>query len=177
MAPGFRFYPTRTILEKSSDYNESLGSATSIYGCYATGRKLWVNYIENAKRIDKALLPDPRSKSFEDLAKSVSEFPDLRVDVCRSTKKLADDYKIEVQWYPEALHTSFNIGDPEKQSGWVHLEMVLPYTKANMRSSVTTHKTQNEEVVRGIWMAYQEMWKGSSEPDWEYINETLAESA
>jgi hypothetical protein len=176
IASGFRFYPTRDILEHQSNYNDFLGEIKEHgYGVFITGRKLCVNYIPNAARLDKAILADPRSKSFQDLAASGGEGENLVRMVCQSTKFLAETYKIEVFWYPEAIQAAILLRDPELGIGSVHIEPMLPFSTANMRPSFTIFKTSNENTVIDIWSIFQKMLKHSYGPDYSYINAVIGE--
>jgi hypothetical protein len=117
MGRGIEFFPTRSALDQSRAYGEFFGKATTLYGIFTTGRKLWMNQVEKAKNFETIILPDPRSNSFKKYAESIDEFPQLQVTICTSTKKISELYNIEVLWYPEMIHAAIMIGYPEKNSG------------------------------------------------------------
>lgn len=173
MARGIEFFPTRAALDQVRPYGDVLGKVTTAYGIFTTGRKLWMNQVEKAKSFKTIILPDPRSKSFKKYAESIDEYPQLQVTICKSNEKLVELYSIEVIWYPEMIHAAVVIGDPEKNSGWVHFELIMPHTKANMQPSITVYRNRHEETVADIWSAFNAIKGKSAPPDQEYIKQML----
>lgn len=142
------FFPNRKTLDRSRDYDDFLGTADTIYACYVTGRKLRQYDIKNISHVREVILPDPTSKSFLTFANSIGEPVNQQLYVCQVTKYLKQERRINVLWYPEMIYASIKIGDPEKTTGWVHVEHVLPHSPPNTRPSFTVHGQKYSHVVR-----------------------------
>jgi hypothetical protein len=69
-----------------------------------------------------------------------------------------------VRWYPYILYHSILIGDPDKATGWVHIETNLPYSKSNLRHSITIHRKKAEVLVLSFREIFEGMWKASEVP-------------
>ena len=175
MAPGLIFYPDRETLERRRDYGKFLGTAQEIYCIYVTGRKLVAHQIDNVQHIKEVILPDPRSKSFRDFAESIQDVPNQTRYVCQATKHISENLRTKVLWCPEMLHRSMKIGDPNKSSGWAHLEDALPGTMANMRPSITIFASKYEGVVKHYWQMYEYVRSKSKEPDMIFVNAQLSD--
>ena len=175
VAPGFKFFPDREALERQRNYGEFLGTAQQINCMFISGRKLKVHEIENVSHITEVILPDPRSESFRHFCQSIDDLENLVRYVCQSTKNITENLQRPVLWYPDILHQSFMIGDPETAKGWVHFEITLPGTLANKRPSMTIYASKYEGVVQHYWQMYKHIKEHSIAPDMAFVEQTLAE--
>ena len=174
MVPSLKFYPDRDTLNRIGNYGKFLGSAQQIYAIYVTGRKLRQHEIENVSHIREVILPNPQSESFCTFAESLGELLDQQRQVCLTTKYLKNKGGINVLWYTEMIYASIIIGDPEKPTGWVQVEHVLPYSAANKRPSFTIYKAKYSDVVNHYWSVYKDIRANSAEPDLSFVDKTLA---
>lgn len=173
MAPGYRFYPTRGHLDRFNSYDAFLADCTDAYGVFVTGRKLWTQNVDQAQKYRKIILPDPRSGSFSHYADTVGEFPEMRVTVCRSTRNITQQYGATVLWYPQMIHNSIVFRDPGRVQGSAHMETVLPFSRSNMRPSVTVSKRHSEEFVSELWALFEKMEAQSQPPDEEFMAQMI----
>ncbi len=171
MARGLEFFPTREILDRARTYDELLARAEKIDAAYVTGRKISEHDIPNIRHIHRVILPDPRSKSLVSYAIGIVNSPELQGYIIRATQDAKEKYGIEVRWYPEMYHASFMVGDSVKKSGWVHIELTLPFSKPNRRPSFTVTKDRCEETVAEFAHVFEQMWKASRPPDEAYLIE------
>ena len=174
MVTGLEFFPTRAILDRARDYDELLARAEKIDAAYTTGQVLTDFDIANIRHIRRLILPDPRSESLVSYAISIGNSPDLQRQIIRATQDVRENYGIDVRWYPGMYHASFNIGDADKNNGWAHVELTLPFSKPNRRPSFTISKAKSEETVAGLAHVFEEMWKASQPPDEAYLAEQEA---
>lgn len=171
MTPAFQFFPTRDLLEKSRPLEDIFRESSKTYCIHATGRRIWLKQFDGINKIEKVILPNPQSASFNDYAKSVGEARGLIVSVCEATKNIKEKSRAQILWYPEMIHVSINIADPEEIRGWVHIEQTLPFSTPNLRPSYTIYRREkhHEQTVIDYWQVFNKLWHASKEPDWEYV--------
>lgn len=173
---GLEFFPDRETLDRQRGYDKTLGSADNIDAIFATGRKVSVHDVPNIRRIKRVILPNPHSSSFIFYANSLADHPNLANYVISATKEFQDNLNIEVRWLPEMIHHSILIADSDKASGWVHVEIVLPYSKANTRPSFTLQKNHYEGAVNHFAKIFEKMWSNSLPPPINPVKPKLSDN-
>jgi hypothetical protein len=161
---GASFFASRAALEQHRSFDDLIGSTEAVDAIYVIGRSFIRNDSKRFRRIRRLMLPDPRSESFKFYEQSTGE-PNLVDSVMRATAVCRDDIKIEVRWCEELIQQSVLIGDSDKRSGWVHVELAMPYSKANARPSFTVTKSRFEGVVNSYQEAFNRLWEVSYKPD------------
>lgn len=162
--PWIKFFPDRDALDKYRDFNGALGKCEAIDAVFVTARKLIANDYSNTQKIKRVILPDPDGESFIQFAKSLKDYPNLANYVKAATAELKEKYGIEVRWFPNMIGYSMLIADASKATGWVHAEMVMPFSKANRRPSVTIYKRGYENTVTTFAKIFEDMWNASNQP-------------
>jgi hypothetical protein len=161
---GATFFSSRAALEQHRSFDDLIGSTEAVDAIYVTGRSFIRNDSARFRRIRRLILPDPRSDSFRFYERSTGE-PNLADSVMRATAVCRDDIRIEVRWCQELIQQSILIGDSDKRTGWVHVELAMPYSKANSRPSFTVTKRRFESVVNSYQEAFNRLWDVSYKPD------------
>ena len=166
---GVEFHPSRAKLHVA-DLDALLGSAVSVDAALMTGRTLRENRLTNIRRITRAILPHPRSASVAMYCRAdpAGDLARNEADVCQATHFFRKQ-QIAVRWFPETIFQTFLVGDGRKNSGWVHLETGLPYSRTNLRTSWKASRSKHEELVDSIADIFDAMWKDSAEPDAEIL--------
>jgi hypothetical protein len=162
MGFGATFFPSREALTKARDFEEFLGTAESIDAIYVVGRSFIRNHSNRFGRFRRVIFPDPTSKSFLFYEAGTGE-PNLAEYVRRSTFACRE-IGIKVRWCPEIIQHSVLIADSDKRTGWVHVELVMPCSKANTRPSVTIKKSRFESLVESYQETFNRLWDLSVEP-------------
>lgn len=160
---GATFFSSREALEQSRNFGEFLGSAERIDAIYVVGRSFIRDHSDRFRRIRRLILPDPTSASFKFYEQSTGE-PNLAEYVVTATQICRTQIGIQVRWCPELIQQSVLIGDSDKRSGWVHAELVMPYSRANARPSITVKKSRFERVVSSYQETFNLLWALSKEP-------------
>ncbi|MHC2335254.1 hypothetical protein [Bradyrhizobium sp. USDA 4454] len=161
---GADFFSSRVALEQHRSFDDLIGSTEAIDAIYITGRSFIRNDSKRFRRIRRLILPDPRSDSFRFYEQSTGE-PNLAESVLRATAVCRDDIKIEVRWCEALVQQSVLIGDSDKSTGWVHVELVAPFSKANSRPSFTVTRRRFENVVNSYQEIFSQLWEASYPPD------------
>lgn len=162
--PGFRFFATRDVLEKNSDFNEVLGSASHIDAVFVTGYKFKHRRDQNIRRIRRLILPDPAAPSFLFYEKSVGENAYVLANQVREATKICAEHGIKVKWSPILIQQSFLIGNAGQSNSWVHIELVLPFSTKNIRPSMRIQNSRFETLVVSYVEIFEKLWEASADP-------------
>jgi hypothetical protein len=122
-------------------------------------------YIFSGEKIDvikRLLLPNPDDPAVQH-AFETSEIRDS-IKLIREATGSAKKRGVKVKWYDNFLHHSIILADIDKPSGWIHVESVIPYSKATKRPSWTLYKRRSEETVMEIKRIFDEIWDSAKAP-------------
>ena len=126
LVSGFKFFPQRTELTRShGTLGDRLAEVYYADAIWVIGAKFYNDRI-NTHLVKRLILPDPGSNSFNFYANSVDQ-GSADEDIKNTTKR-ARKAGAKVRWCKEVLGQSIVLADTNRESGWVHVEAVLPYT-------------------------------------------------
>jgi hypothetical protein len=159
---GVEFFANRNLLQRA---HGTLGSrfagATKVSAILVVGHKFYISG-DKIGAVKELLLPDPDGKAIKRFAETTE-----RKDTTRAIKevtRIARKNGAAVRWYDHFVCHSVLLVDVEKPTGWVHVEMVLPYSTHDKRPSYTLYKNGQEEAVLEMSRVFREIWDNAHEP-------------
>ena len=152
------FYPNRAVLDRESPLADKMGEAERIDAIWLTGIKSLVE-IEDVKKVDRLLLPDPNSKSlaYYQSTMKIEERRDLG-DEIRKASKLARAKRIRVRWLKESIGYSLTIWNPRGDKARVIIEMTLPVVHGGNHPSFEFRKPKHSETIDGVISMFDSLW-------------------
>lgn len=161
---GASFFSSRDALERRGSFDDLLGSASKVDAAFVTGHKIMHRQDQHARHIVRLILPNPQCESFLFYEQSVGEsIGSLANQIIGATRECREK-GIKVRWCPVILHQSFMLGDVDKPTGWLHSEMVLPYSKMNNRPSFRIYRHRFESAIHAYQDIFNKLWDASTEP-------------
>jgi hypothetical protein len=124
-------------------------------------------------KIQKLIFPDPDCDSTIRFQNSVSR--QTHADLCHNIKqstKTALEKNIPVKWYPGFIGSSWWIGDRDKDSAFIHFEILMPYSESRKRPSMRIYRWQSEEAYTEHCRVFDELWDGSRVPTMDEVDGT-----
>lgn len=160
---GIEFFPTKTKLIQTRPLEDQLARASDrgIDAIFVYGQTV-LNLHKNIGRINRLLLPNPYSPSFGHYEKTVNH----QMTIAEHLEKAADKYRqngVQVRFYPHFICYSLMIADPLKETGWVHVEMVMPFSLNSERPSIGVTRKISPEFVEHYAKVFEKMWGEASE--------------
>jgi hypothetical protein len=159
---GLNYFDNRALLSKKfGTLPERFRQTRKVDALFLVGG----DYFYNNPRmndISRLILPDPTSKSFEFFANAVPQV--LTGELIREITKTAQVHHIPVRWSKEFLFHTMILADTDKDTGWVHVESVLPYVMRDERSSYTIEKKYWEEATFKAQQFFDKLWENSISP-------------
>jgi len=134
-----------------------------------TGRKFLTEKYDAIRHIRRIILPDPNSDSLKFYSSSIYSEDAVRNHILEATRVCSEEFGIRVRWCPQHIQSTFMLGDAEKRSGWLHAEMVLPFSRANLRPSFTAKKERFPELVDSYQTIFEALWDQASEPQMKVV--------
>ena len=128
---GIEFFTSRSEMRP---FDDLLSTAKNIDVIAVIGRTLHEHELTHIKNINRVILPHPECESIKHYAKTVGELGHLQRNIAEATTSLYSK-RIEVKWYPHAIHHAILLVDTERNSGWVQLESVLPFSIPDSRGN------------------------------------------
>ncbi|MSO91955.1 MAG: hypothetical protein EXQ86_00980 [Rhodospirillales bacterium] len=162
--PGIEWFTGRDELEKRRPLDQVLNNHERIDTFTLTGARMASCVVGALRAVRRVILPDPASPDVKRLAAHLPEGKDLPDNITSSSRLLLRGHKVHVRWYPSLLFHSMLIVDSEKNSGFFHDELVLPFTKPTERPSVRFYRREFEDVVVAAQAAFDRMWDESRSP-------------
>jgi hypothetical protein len=160
---GIEFFPNRNSLVRAhGTLGERLSSARNASAIFVTGQ----NYYDsenNTHVIKKLLLPNPTGNSFL-FHMSVGPQNMLADTMIQRITEIAKRNGARVRWCDHFLFHSEILADVDQPKGWVHIESMFPYAKADQRPSYTIYKQSFEKTVQEAQRIFDEIWDKSG-PD------------
>jgi hypothetical protein len=161
-AAGFFWFPDRAALTKQYPYlGDRLDGHSIVWALWPVG----ANFFDDGKNthlVKRLILPDPGSDSAIFYFNSISQ--DHALSLIKSTTLKAQKIGASVRWSSHFPFNSITLVDPQKPSGWAHLETALPYCTTIDRAGYTIYKHRSAEAVDRLATVFQEIWDRSSEP-------------
>jgi hypothetical protein len=96
---------------------------SSVYAIWVVGSK----FLDDGEKLDvlkELLLPNPSGRAIQYLAVTVNR--EQMINLIKDTTKKAIDAGVDVRWYDHFIFHSIILADPDKQTGWMHIESVFP---------------------------------------------------
>ncbi|MDE2107107.1 MAG: hypothetical protein KGL39_58410 [Patescibacteria group bacterium] len=166
---GIEFYSSNDELHKRP-LDEQLAKAANIDAVVIIGRTLAESDLKHVRRVQRVIMPSPKSESAKHYAQSVNEASRLSKDIADATVTF-EAIGTKVRWYPHMICQTFLIGDASLQNGWVHVEMVPPYSAGNLRPSWTAYRKHHERLVASYGTIFEKMWAASEAPDKQFVKD------
>lgn len=149
------FYPNRDTLEKESPLGEKMRKSERMYALWLTGTKAIVE-IPSVNKVERLLLPDPKSKSLAYFQSAMEDKRDLGREI-RESSRLARDKNITVRWLKEFLGYSITIGNPRSDNAWVQIEIAFPALHGGNHPSFEFRKPKHAETIDSVIKMFDTM--------------------
>lgn len=158
---GFRFYFSRPALEQRNKKLGQLFTDTKwVDALWVKGEKFY-DANENIHAVKRLILPNPDSNSLRLFANSVDQ--EALKEIIKAVTQKATKAGAQVRWCKEFYCTSINLVDTGRNNGWVHVEVVLPYSRPEDRPSFTIEKSRSPDCVLEFQRIFNEIWDKSDE--------------
>lgn len=142
-----RRFPARQIFR---------GKDHKVYGLWLTGHGVLRTLDKDHCNIRQLVLPNPQTAYLKRLEESTYQEFDFPRIIQQMTNR-AKDLGIEVYWYGDFTGVAVTICDPDRKSGWVNVEPILPHMKIGERPHFRILKRRREEEVLRYWECFQEI--------------------
>jgi len=161
---GIEFCPERRTLDKYSDIEDILKDTETVFAFSVRGDKLITGLAHPERHIKKLLLPNPKCNSLKNLEVTTNRDGALS-DSIKSVSKSAISKGINTRWYSEFVGYSLLIVEPNKSSGWLRVEWVLPYSVEHKnRPSIKIKKIEQPKAFEHFLETFNNMWDNAEEP-------------
>ena len=161
-ASGFVFFPDRNAMNALRNLSEAIQGAKTVKMILVGGSKL-IEEPTNVGNVTKVILPHPESLSISTYAVSVKDHGGLQEKI-RTTTRLLQKKGIKVGWYKDMINHAIVIADPDRDSGWIQWESVLPYVYVPERPCVVVYKPRFEGLIASINASFDQMFDASELP-------------
>jgi hypothetical protein len=150
------FFPDRGALHRThGTLAQRLANVSSVNAIWVVGQKYY-HAGEHLGVVTKLLLPDPDGEAVNYYAR-VSNHPEV-VKYIKDATSRAWAAGTKVRWYQPFIFSSIVLADTDKPTGWVHIEIVLPYSRPEKRPSFTITKIRSEETVSETQRVFDRIW-------------------
>jgi len=164
MTTGIVFCPERRALDKHSDLRDILKDTETVYAFSVRGDKLINGLAHPERHIKKLLLPNPECSSLINLETTTGRKGAFS-DSIKSVSQSAIKKGIDTKWYSEFVGYSLLIVEPNKSSGWLRVEWVLPYSVEHLeRPSIKIIKNEQPEAFEHFLRTFNCMWEDADDP-------------
>jgi hypothetical protein len=143
----------------------------------AKGHCVWLsggktfNTGNQLNRIDKIILPDPRSESTKRFQTASEQYTDTDfTNIILTSTKTALRRNVAIGWYPDFVGASWWIGDRETPNAFVHFEVVMPYSRSRERPSFRVYRWQDEGIYKEYCDVFDLMWDAAYKPTEKDLN-------
>jgi hypothetical protein len=162
---GVEFFPDRDALQHCyGSLPARLSNVSTAYVIWTVGHDFYAAG-EHLDVVKELLLPSPDGEAIKFFGESVDR--EAISNEIREATKLAQKKGAKVKWYDHYIFQSTILADVDKQSGWIHIELVLPYSKRLKRPSFTIRKSNSPETVEEMTRLFRKWWNVAKEPpDW-----------
>jgi hypothetical protein len=136
-----------------------LDEAETAHCVWLSGGKTF-NADSDLKKIKKLILPNPNASSTRNFQKANKAGTDF-CNMILTTTRVARERNIPIRWYPEFIGTSWWIADRDKESAFVHFELILPESTGRDRPSFRIYRWQDEDAYDEHCRIFDELWDAS----------------
>lgn len=133
------------------------------WAAFLVGRKLSQSG-RGYEKLERLILPDPEAQSIEDFEKSLPDQMPLIRDI-RSATRTAISRGVEVRWCKHFTGYSWWVAEPRGNDGFVHVELVMPYSIQGQRPSIRIYRSTDERLVQQYVSLYENLWRASRVPE------------
>jgi hypothetical protein len=167
------FFPTRHDLrERGGTLDKRFKNVESVFAIWVVGQNFFYSGHET-RAVKRLLLPNPESQAFKDFVKS-GPHPSAVISV-REVAVFAKSKGTEVRFYNSFISHSLILADPDKETGWLHVESVLPYSRTEYRPSYTIYKRDFPDTIMETYRIFNEMWAECKKSNSDSLDQTMAE--
>jgi hypothetical protein len=157
---GLQFFPDRLSLHLDhGSLAARFANVSAVSAMLVVGDRFY-DVGENIAVVKELLLPNPEGEALKYLLRTVGR--EYAKDRIREVTNIAKKAGAKVKWYDNFVFHSLILVDVDKPSGWMHVEMVLPYSKIEKRPSFTIYKKQSEMTVSEMTRIFREIWDSST---------------
>ena len=71
---------------------------------------------------------------------------------------------IEVRWFSSYTHMGMTFVNPEKDSGYVLIELILPHQEPASRPVFRVMRKADKEAFNRFWDTYKLLWEAGTDP-------------
>ncbi len=167
--PGFRFYPSRELLQSDRPAKKLLESTSHIWGFWNTGTQ--ISDIDGPKlgHIKRMILPDPEGKWFGHLVEIAGRPEDYLAKLIVTLTEQAREYNTPVKWFPGFALSTLMI-NPNAVDGWAQVEILVAKKTVAERPSFVVSSKEFPELYQAIKQSYEDVWEhNAKEPTKEQI--------
>ena|ERR1700730_4163225 len=156
---GFHYFPNRKALNNAFGLlGDRFKHTQKVDALFVLGIDFYHSQ-QNNHAVQRLILPDPESASFAFYIGTVSQ--SLTGELIREVTALAKKNHARVRWSHEFLSHAMVLADTDRETGWVHIESVLPYLNRERRPSYTIEKKYWEESVLVAQQVFDQLWDAS----------------
>lgn len=167
------FYENRHALTVARPLVATITSAQTVWALWNAGSTAWAQNAHKLNRIQRLLLPNPKSRSLEAYAPSVDRSRrDIANGILGFTRE-AIRAGVAVKWFDDAPGNTITIGNPAEPNGWIQIEAAFVGAGINERPIVWIDKAQFPTAFRNILNSFDAVWRDAQDPvpdtnhDWE----------
>jgi hypothetical protein len=161
--PGLKALPRRPI----ETLEDEVGDAKEIWMSMHSGSvKLAHGDLTTTNRKLCVVLTHPDDQALKSVEKigGGATAANMANDIRELTAELRKKGK-NVRWFKGPIGNSLLIVEPEEESAWARIEIIIPYGPAAERPGIRASKEKDPEVFGRFKSAFKKLWDSSVEPN------------
>ena len=161
--PGLKALPRRP----TETLEDEVGDAQELWLSMHSGSvKLAHGDLTTSRRKIRVVLTHPDDQALKSIEKigGGATAAKMAIDIRELTAELRKKGK-EVRWFKGPIGNSLLLVEPEKESGWARIEVIVPYGPAAERPGIRATKERAPEVFGRFKLAFKTLWEASAEAD------------
>ncbi|NTV95711.1 MAG: hypothetical protein HGA75_09880 [Thiobacillus sp.] len=161
--PGLKALPRRP----TETLEDEVGDAKEIWMSMHSGSvKLAHGDLTTSSRKVRVVLTHPDDQALKSIEKvgGGATAVKMAIDIRELTTELKRVGK-QVRWFKGPIGNSLLIVDPESESAWARIEVLVPFGPAAERPGLRASKEKSPEVYGRFKSAFNALWEASVEPE------------
>jgi hypothetical protein len=151
-------------------FSEIFKQGNDICAYFLSGQGVFSTDLRRFNQVRRLILPSPDGQYLAQLqTHSINEYL-YAPDQIRITTKLGKERGIDIKWFDDFIGMSLLFCNPEETTGWVQIELSVPFTEREYKQSIKVDKSSHPEVFKVFYKAFQKMWDESRVPNPEEYN-------
>lgn len=158
-------FPGHMDLESAHPIAEQIQQARHVDGIWLTGQVVF--QLDDAAirgTVRRVILPAPDSPLLQEISRwTTIPYGTADLEVQKSTER-AVRLGVEVKWLRDFPGLTLLLADPGDESGYAHLETLLPYTDPGYRPIQRIERTRESVVFDRVVKMFDRLWERAESP-------------